>query len=79
MHGMENLKNDVISHKTFTFNKQRCENMRSSNYILLDKEISPNLENWSKAPNILNIGTTLEIMRTFYRHLDSRKEFVMRR
>jgi hypothetical protein len=38
MHGMENVKNDVMSHKTFTFNKQHCEKLVSSVYLLLDKE-----------------------------------------
>jgi len=28
---------------------------------------------WSKTPHVLNLGTTLESMRTCYRRLDSRK------
>jgi hypothetical protein len=30
MHGMENVKNDVMSPKTFTFSKQHCEKVGSS-------------------------------------------------
>jgi len=75
---MENVKNDVMSHKTFTFNKQRCENMGSSIYFLLDKEKKSKMEKWSRAPQVLNLGTTLESMRTLYRRLDSRKECLLR-
>jgi predicted cupin superfamily sugar epimerase len=78
MHGMENVKNDVMSHKTFNFNKQCCENMESSIYLLLDKEKSSKWKKWSKAAHVLKLGTTLESMRTLYLHLDSRKECFLR-
>jgi hypothetical protein len=75
---MENVKNDVMSHNTFTFYKQLSENLGSSIYILLDKGKSPNLEKRSKAPHIRHLGSTLESMRTFYRRFYSRKEWFLR-
>lgn len=56
MHGMENVKNDVMSHKTFNFNKQCCENMESSIYLLLDKEKSSKWKNGVKLHTFLNLA-----------------------
>jgi hypothetical protein len=78
MHGMENVKNDVLSHKTFTFDKQCCENVESSIYLLLDKEKSPKWKNGVKLHTFLTLALTLDNMRTLYRRLDSRKECILR-
>jgi hypothetical protein len=55
MHGMEYVKNDVMSHKTINFNKHRCEDMGSSIYLLLDKEISPKWKNGVKLHTFLTL------------------------